>query len=113
MERKGPEPVQKSAQEKLEGSDRVEVAAHVVQGAVGVAAGVAVSGVVAKMAGVATVMGSTKLAALVGGAFVVTPVGWVIGSGVVAGAIAVGLGTALSNGAKNTDLAPGKRSYCG
>ncbi len=103
MERKGPEPVQKSAQEKLEGSDRVEVAAHVVQGAVGVAAGVAVSGVVAKMAGVATVMGSTKLAALVGGAFIVTPVGWVIGSGVVAGAIAVGLGTALSNGVKNTE----------
>lgn len=93
----------RTAQEKLEGSDKVEVTAHVVQGAVGVAAGLAVADVVAKMAGVATVMGSAKLATLLGGAFAVTPVGWVVGSGVVAGAIAVGLGAALTNGAKNTE----------
>ena len=81
----------------------MEVAGYVAHGAVGVATGAAVSGVVAKMAGVATVMGSTKLATLVGGAFAVTPFGWVIGSGVIAGILAVGLGSALANGAKNTE----------
>lgn len=103
MEQKPYAGPQKSAEEKLQGMDRVEVGSRVVQAATGLTVGVAVSGTVAQMAGVATVFGSTTLATMVGGAFAVTPLGWVIGSGVALGALAYGLGAAIADGAKNTE----------
>jgi hypothetical protein len=92
-----------SPQERLKGTDRVETVGKATQAAAGAGFGLAVSGTMAHLAGATTILGSTKIAALVGLAFATTPVGWVLGSAVVGSAMALGLGAAIASGAKNTE----------
>lgn len=92
-----------SPQEKLKGKDGVEIASKAVQAGAGAGLGLAVSGTLAHLAGATTILGSAKIASLVGVAFATTPVGWVVGSAVVGSAMALALGTAIANGAKNTE----------
>ena len=71
---------------KLRGRDKIGIVGDVAVVAGSAAAGVAVSGTVAGAAGATTLLGSTTLAAWLGGIFVTTtPVGWVVGSAAVAG----------------------------
>jgi hypothetical protein len=87
--------------EKLNGRDKVGVSAEVAATAGGVAAGAAAAGAIASAAGATTLLGSSGLASLFGGIFVATtPVGWVIGSAVVAGATGYGLMKLARSGAK-------------
>lgn len=71
----------------------------------GVAGGIAVSGASAAAVGVATLAGSTTLASIFGGFLVVTtPVGWVIGSAAVGGALAYGMAALVRSGGKYDTL---------
>ncbi len=91
----------KNAIAKLDGRDKLGVAAEVMSVAGGAAAGAAAAGTIAGAAGATTLFGSTGLASLLGGVFTVsTPVGWVIGSAVVAGAAGYGLMKFARSGAK-------------
>lgn len=84
---------------KLSQRDKVGTSAEVLATAGGAAAGVAVAGTVASAAGAATLLGSTGLASLFGGVFVAaTPIGWVIGSAVIAGAAGYGLTRMMRSG---------------
>lgn len=84
---------------KLNQRDKVGTSAEVLATAGGSAAGVAVAGTVASAAGAATLLGSTSLASLFGGVFVAaTPIGWIIGSAVVAGAAGYGLTRMMRSG---------------
>jgi CHASE3 domain sensor protein len=91
----------KNAIAKLGGRDKIGVSAEVMTAAGGAAAGVAAAGTIAGAAGATTLLGSTGLASLFGGVFVAaTPVGWVIGSAVIAGAAGYGLMKMARSGAK-------------
>jgi hypothetical protein len=69
----------------------------------GAAAGAAASGTIAGAMGASTLFGSTSLASsILGTVFVTsTPVGWVVGSAVAAGALGLGIAKACSSGGKN------------
>jgi hypothetical protein len=89
-----------NAIKKLSGRDKVGVSAEVLATAGGAAAGIAAASTVAGAAGATTLLGSTGLASLFGGIFVTTtPVGWVIGSAVIAGAAGYGLMRMVRSGA--------------
>jgi hypothetical protein len=58
----------------------------------GAASGAAAAGTAASIAGATTILGSTTLGGLLGGIFVAsTPIGWVIGTAAVGGAIGYGI----------------------
>ncbi len=91
----------KNAITKLGGRDKVGVSAEVMTAAGGAAVGAAAAGTIAGAAGATTLLGSTGLASLFGGVFVAaTPVGWVIGSAVIAGAAGYGLMKMARSGAQ-------------
>lgn len=86
---------------KLDSRDRIGVSTEVFTAAGGAAAGAAAAGTIAGAAGATTLLGSTGLASLFGGIFVTTtPVGWVIGSAVIAGAAGYGLMKMARSGAQ-------------
>ena len=67
--------------------------------AVGATLGVAAAGTVAAAAGATTILGSTVLGSALGGIFVAaTPVGWVLGSAVAAGATVYAVSRLIRNG---------------
>jgi len=83
----------------LGGRDKIGLSGEVLTAAGSVAAGVAASGAIAGAAGATTLAGSTTLASIFGGIFVTTtPVGWVIGSAVIAGAAGYGLAKMIKSG---------------
>lgn len=90
---------------KLRGRDRLGLAGETVTVAGSAAAGIAVAGTVASAAGATTLLGSTTLAGMLGGIFVTTtPVGWIVGSAVVAGAIGFGAVKLMRSGGKQDHL---------
>jgi len=90
---------------KLKGRDRVGLAGEVAATGVGVAAGAAGSTAIAGAFGASTLLGSSTLGSLVGGVFVTTtPIGWVIGSALAAGAIGYGISKACSSGGSNDQI---------
>jgi hypothetical protein len=87
--------------EKLNGHDKVGISAEALTVAGSAAAGTAAAGTLAGAAGVTTLLGSTGLASIFGGVFVTaTPVGWVIGTTIVAGAAGYGLIKMIRSGAQ-------------
>jgi hypothetical protein len=90
---------------KLEGRDKVGISAEVLGTAGGAAAGAAAAGTVASLAGASTILGSTTLGSALGGVFVATtPVGWLVGSAVVAGAVGYGIARIARSGARQDAL---------
>lgn len=88
----------------LEGKDRVGALGEMLSAAGGAAAGVSAAGAVASAAGATTILGSTGLASLLGGVIVAaTPVGWVIGSAVLAGAAGYGIARLVRSGARQDE----------
>lgn len=84
---------------ELQKSDKVGTAGEVIVTAGGAAAGAAAAGTIASAAGATTLLGSTTLASLGGGIFVVsTPLGWVVGSAVVVGAAGYGIAKLIRSG---------------
>lgn len=86
---------------QLEGRDRVGIIGDGAVVAGSTLAGAALSGVAAGAAGATSLLGSTSLAGLLGGVFVTTtPVGWVIGSAAVVGAVGYGAVKLIRSGAQ-------------
>ncbi|MGE6384747.1 hypothetical protein ACQKEN_03615 [Pseudomonas sp. NPDC078416] len=86
---------------QLEARDRVGVIGDGAVVAGSTLAGAALSGVAAGAAGATSLLGSTSLAGLLGGVFVTTtPVGWVIGSAAVVGAVGYGAVKLIRSGAQ-------------
>lgn len=93
------------ASAKLKGRDRVGVAGESAVVAGSAAAGAALAGSAASVAGASTLLGSTTLAGVLGSVFVTTtPVGWVLGSAVVAGALGYGAVKLVRSGGKQDRL---------
>ena len=91
--------------EKLKGKDKVGVIGEVLTGVTGGAGGVAAAGTLASAAGASTLLGSTSLAGALGGVFVTaTPVGWVVGAAVAAGAAAYGISKLVRSGSKHDQI---------
>ena len=87
--------------EKLKGADKVGRAGEVLGVAGGAVAGASAAGVVAGVAGTTTIFGSTALGTALGGTFVAaTPIGWVIGTAVVAGAAGYGIVKMIRSGSQ-------------
>lgn len=86
--------------EKLESKDKVGVVGEILATAgVGVAGAVGAPAI-ASAAGATTLLGSTTLASTLGGVFVTTtPVGWVVGAAIVAGAAGYGIAKMVRSGA--------------
>jgi len=81
--------------------DRIGILGELGVTGLGTAAGVAMSGMLAAIAGASTLAGSTTLASIAGGLFVTaTPVGWVVGSAMAGGALAYGAGRLIRSGTK-------------
>lgn len=88
--------------EKLKAKDRFGELGQWAATIGGTAAGGAAAGSVAAVAGASTLFGSTTLASALGGVLVVsTPVGWVVGSALVGGALAFGVSQLIKSGARN------------
>lgn len=95
----------RQALDKLRGRDRIGVASEGVAVAGSAAAGAALASGVAGAAGASTLLGSTTLAGWLGGVFVTaTPIGWVLGSAVVAGAAGYGAVKLIRSGGKQDRL---------
>lgn len=95
------------ALEKMKKSsrDRVGILGELGSAGLGATAGVAASGTIAAAAGASTLMGSTTLASALGGVFVTTtPVGWVVGAGVAAGAAGYGISKLVRSGGVSDTL---------
>ena len=98
------------ALEKLKKRDRIGLAGDILATSLASAGGVAGAGAVASMAGASTLLGSSALGTALGGVVVTaTPVGWVIGCAVVAGAAGYGLTRVVRSGEKQ-DVA--RKKYC-
>jgi hypothetical protein len=90
---------------KLKGKDKVGVAGEALAAVGGGAAGVAAASTLASAAGATTILGSSSLASVLGGALVATtPVGWVIGAAVVAGAAGYGITKLVRSGSKQDQV---------
>lgn len=86
---------------ELQKKDKVGVAGEVIAATGGAVAGVATAGTIASAAGATTLLGSSTLASLGGGVFVVsTPLGWIVGSAVVAGAAGYGIAKLIRSGSE-------------
>jgi hypothetical protein len=96
----GNQPEVKAAIEKLKGKDRVGTAAELLSAAGGAAAGASAAGAAASAAGASTLLGSSALGTLFGGVLVTTtPVGWIVGGAVLAGAAGYGVARLVRSGA--------------
>ncbi|MCX7107643.1 MAG: hypothetical protein NTV66_08780 [Methylococcales bacterium] len=85
----------------LKGKDKIEISAEALSTIGGGAFGVAAAGTLASAAGASTLLGSTSLASVLGGVFVTTtPVGWVVGATVAAGAAGYGISKLFKSGNK-------------
>ena len=79
-------------QEDENQNDKVEISSDIVSAIGGGAVGAAAAGIIATAAGASTLLGSTSLASVLGGVFVTTtPIGWVVGVVVTAGAAGYGI----------------------
>ena len=89
----------RKAIELLKGRDRVGVAGELVGTGVAAAGGAAASGAIASAFGATTLLGSSTVGSLLGGVFVAsTPMGWVVGSALAAGAVGYGIARLCSSG---------------
>lgn len=94
-----------AALEKLKGRDRVGWAAEVAATGASAATGFAMSGAVASAFGASTLLGSSTLGTLLGGVFVTaTPIGWVVGSALAAGAVGLGIARCCRSGGANDEI---------
>lgn len=96
-----------SALEKMKNSpsDILGILGDIGVTGLGTAAGIAASGTIACAFGASTLLGSTTLAALLGGIFVTTtPVGWIVGSAVAAGTLAFGTGWLIKSGTRSDTI---------
>ncbi|WP_448132512.1 hypothetical protein [Stutzerimonas chloritidismutans] len=90
---------------KLKGRDHVGVAGESAAVIGSAAAGAALAGSAAGAAGASTLLGSTTLAGMLGGVFVTaTPIGWVLGSVVVASALGYGVTKLVRSGGRQDSL---------
>lgn len=89
-------------QMKNSSRDRIGILGDLGATSVGGMAGAGLAGTTASAAGVTTLFGSSTLASILGGIFVTTtPVGWVLGSIVVGGAVGCGIGKLVRSGGQN------------
>lgn len=89
---------------KLKGNDLVGLSGDALAIALGAAGGAAVSGTVAGVAGASTILGSSALGSALGGVFVTaTPVGWVVGCAVAAGAVGYGVSRMIRSGQREDE----------
>lgn len=87
---------------KKSSRDRIGILGEIGAAGLGGVAGSGVVGVVASTTGAATLLGSSTLASVMGGVFVTTtPVGWVVGSVIVGGAIGYGVSKFVRSGGKS------------
>jgi len=85
--------------------DRVGILGELGVTGLGGMAGAGVAGVTATAVGTATLFGSSTLASVLGGVFVTTtPVGWIIGSIGVGGAIGYGVSKLIRSGEKSDTI---------
>lgn len=90
---------------KLDSRDRVGVAGEVLGALGGVAGGTAAAGTLAAAAGVTTIPVLTSTAGWFGiTVFSATPVGWIVGAGLAAGFIAVGVARLIFSGGKQDQI---------
>lgn len=95
----------KAAISKLSKSDRVGTASRLLTLVGGAAGGASAAGAVAGAAGATTLLGSSSLAGLLGGVFVVsTPVGWIAGCALAGGAAAYGVSRLIKSGGMNDQI---------
>lgn len=82
--------------------DRVGVLGRLGAIVLGGSAGAGLAGATASAAGAATIFGSATLGSILGGVFVTaTPIGWVVGSVAVGGAVGYGISKLASSGGKS------------
>lgn len=82
--------------------DRVGVLGELGATGLGGVAGAGIAGATASAAGVATLFGSSTIGSVLGGVFVTTtPVGWVVGSIALGGAVGYGISKLVSSGGKS------------
>ena len=87
---------------KKSSRDRIGILGEIGATGLGGIAGSGVAGVIASTAGAATLLGSSTFASVMGGVFVTTtPVGWVVGSVIVGGAIGYGVSKLVRSGSKS------------
>lgn len=90
---------------KLKGKDKVGVAGEALAAVGGAAGGLAAASTLASVAGASTLLGSSSLAGVLGGTLVAaTPVGWVIGSAIVAGAAGYGISKLVRSGSHQDQI---------
>ncbi len=92
------------ALEKMKKSprDRVGVLGELGATGLGGVAGAGLAGATASAAGIATIFGSSTLGSILGGIFVTTtPVGWVVGSIAIGGAVGYGISKLANSGGKS------------
>ncbi len=95
------------ALEKMKASpkDRIGVLGELGATGLGSVAGAGLASAAASAAGAATLFGSSTLGSLLGGIFVTTtPIGWVVGSIAIGGAVGYGISNLVSNGAKSNAI---------
>ena len=96
-----------NALEKMKKSprDRVGVLGELGATGLGGLAGVGIAGTTASAAGIATVFGSSTLGSILGGIFVTTtPIGWVVGSVALGGAVGFGISKLVRSGGQNDSI---------
>lgn len=90
---------------KLKGRDKLGRAGEILGTAGSAAAGASAAGAIAGAAGASTLLGSTTLASVLGGVFVTaTPVGWIIGSAALAGAVGYGIAKMIRSGGRQDQV---------
>jgi len=95
----------KSAIIELEGKDKIGVVGEGVAAVGGAAAGAVAAGSIASVAGASTLLGSTSLAGALGGVFITTtPIGWVVGSAIAAGAAGYGVSKMIRSGSEQDHI---------
>lgn len=98
------EKLQKSI-DSLSGKDRVGLLGEGAATVLGGLGGAAAASSVASAAGASTLLGSTTLASALGGVFVTTtPVGWIIGSTLVLGAVGYSAGKLIRSGSEQDKI---------
>ena len=93
-----------SALERMKKSprDRLGILGELGATGLGGVAGVGIAGVTASAVGVATLFGSSTLASVLGGVFVTTtPIGWVVGSVALGGAVGYSISKLVGSGGKS------------
>ena len=99
-----------AALERMKSSpkDRVGIVGSLATSVLGIVAGIGVAGPVATAAGAATILGSSTLGGILGGVFVAaTPVGWVVGTAAVGGALGYAAIKMIRSGTKSDAIKDG------